>query len=78
MTDEIWRREVIESPCIKVCLMHPQAGLCIGCCRTAEEIAAWSTMTPEARRAVMAVLPSRVPLVHGTRRGGRAGRRGED
>jgi predicted Fe-S protein YdhL (DUF1289 family) len=76
MTDDIWQREAVESPCVKVCLLHPQSGLCIGCYRTAEEIAAWSTMTPETRRAVMAALPARAPLVRGTRRGGRAGRRG--
>ena len=74
MTDEIWRRETVESPCVKVCLLHPQAGLCIGCYRTAEEIAAWPRMSPEARRAVMAELPSRAPRVRGGRRGGRAGR----
>ena len=77
MTDEVWRREAVESPCVLVCVLHPEAGLCIGCYRTAEEIAAWSTMTPEARRAVMAELPARAPRVRGTRRGGRAGRRGE-
>lgn len=77
MTDEVWRREAVESPCVKVCLLHPQAGLCIGCYRTADEIAAWPAMTPEARRAIMDALPSRAPLVRGARRGGRAGRRGE-
>ena len=77
MTDDPWRREQVESPCVKVCLLHPQSGLCIGCYRSADEIAAWSTMTAEARRAVMAELPARAPLVRGTRRGGRAGRRDE-
>ena len=75
MSDEVWRREAVESPCVNVCLLHPTAGLCLGCYRTAAEIAAWATMTPEARRALMAVLPARAPLVRGTRRGGRAGRR---
>jgi hypothetical protein len=75
MSDEVWRREAAESPCVNVCLLHPTAGLCLGCYRTAAEIAAWPTMTPEARRALMAELPARAPLVRGTRRGGRAGRR---
>jgi predicted Fe-S protein YdhL (DUF1289 family) len=78
VTDEVWRREAIESPCVKVCLLHPVAGLCIGCFRTADEIAAWSTMTPDERRTVMAELPARAPRVSGTRRGGRAGRRARD
>lgn len=32
----------VESPCIRICLLHPEAGLCIGCYRTAAEIAAWA------------------------------------
>ena len=43
MSDEVWRREEIESPCVKVCLVHPATGLCVGCHRTVEEIAAWAT-----------------------------------
>lgn len=76
MSDEVWKRAEIESPCVKVCVLHPASGLCIGCLRTGAEIAAWSTMTPEERRRVMAALPERAPLVGGGRRGGRAGRRG--
>lgn len=76
MSDEVWRRDEVESPCVRICLLHPQAGICIGCYRTAEEIAGWSTMTPEARRAVMAELPGRAHLVKPVRRGGRAGRHG--
>lgn len=59
MSDEIWRREEIESPCTKVCLIHPGARICVGCLRTGDEIAAWSRMTPAARREVMAALPAR-------------------
>jgi predicted Fe-S protein YdhL (DUF1289 family) len=75
MSDEVWRREEVESPCIKLCVVHPEARICMGCYRSIEEIAAWSTMSPEARRAVMAELPSRAPLVKPSRRGGRAARR---
>lgn len=72
MSDEVWRRAEIESPCVKICMLHPDTGLCVGCSRTGDEIAAWSKMTPEARRAVMADLPDRQPAPG--RRGGRAGR----
>lgn len=74
MSDDVWRRAEIESPCVKVCVMHPAAGLCLGCYRSMEEIVAWSRLTPEARRAIMAELPGRAALVKPTRRGGRAGR----
>ncbi|MEZ5715629.1 MAG: DUF1289 domain-containing protein [Paracoccaceae bacterium] len=73
MSDDIWKRDEIESPCIKVCVLHPEEGLCTGCLRTREEIARWSRMTSEERRAIMAALPSRAPRLR-KRRGGRAAR----
>jgi predicted Fe-S protein YdhL (DUF1289 family) len=75
MSDEVWRRERVESPCIRLCVIHPPSGLCLGCYRTVEEIASWPAMTPEARRALMAELPGRAPRIRPERRGGRAGRR---
>lgn len=72
---EVWERAEPQSPCRKVCVMHPGSGLCIGCLRTVAEIAAWGGMTPEARRAVMAELPSREGRLR-VRKGGRAGRLG--
>lgn len=40
------------SPCINICKMNPQTGLCEGCLRTIDEIAQWSTATEEYKRAV--------------------------
>ena len=68
MTDEVWTRAEVESPCTKVCVIHPDSGFCMGCYRTGDEIAAWSRMTPEDRRALMDTLPTRAPLVKGRRR----------
>jgi len=73
MSDEIWRRDEIESPCVKVCVIHPRVGLCTGCLRTLDAIADWSTMTPAERRAVIEALPGRRAQLR-QRRGGRAGR----
>ena len=70
-TDEIWKREEVESPCVKICVVHPATRLCTGCLRSIDEIGAWGRMTPEERRAVMAELPSRAGLLT-KRRGGRA------
>jgi predicted Fe-S protein YdhL (DUF1289 family) len=78
VSDEVWRREAVQSPCIKLCVLHPEARLCLGCYRSIDEIAAWPGMSPEARRAVMADLPARAARVKPTRRGGRAGRRERD
>ena len=51
----------VASPCINVCRMNPDTGLCEGCYRTLDEIAAWSGMSAEERRAVLARLPARRP-----------------
>jgi uncharacterized protein len=53
MSDDIWKRAEIESPCIKVCVIHPEARICAGCLRSIEEIGGWSRMTPEDRRRIM-------------------------
>ena len=71
--DTVWRREEIESPCVQVCVVHPETRLCIGCARSIDEIGRWSRMTAEERRAVMAELSGRTPAPSG-RRGGRAAR----
>jgi uncharacterized protein len=75
MTDDIWKRDEIESPCIKVCVIHPEARICAGCHRTIEEIGGWSRMTPEERRRIMDELPARAARL-AVRRGGRRGRTG--
>ena len=72
-TDAIWQRAEIDSPCVKLCVVHPEARICVGCLRSIDEITAWSRMTPEARRGVIAELPARAGLLK-TRRGGRAAR----
>ncbi len=73
MTDDIWQREPIASPCVKICVLHPEARLCIGCYRTGAEIGGWMSMSDEERAAIMEDLPSRAPSLK-TRRVGRAAR----
>ncbi|MEZ5798436.1 MAG: DUF1289 domain-containing protein [Paracoccaceae bacterium] len=73
MKDDVWKRDEAQSPCVKLCVVHPEERLCVGCYRSIEEISAWSRMTPEARSAVMADLPSRAPRL-AKRRGGRMAR----
>lgn len=72
-TDGIWTRAEIESPCVKVCVVHPVERICTGCLRSIEEIGGWSRMTPEQRRAIMDELPGRAGRLK-KRRGGRAER----
>ena len=49
----------MTSPCVKVCQMDPVRGVCIGCCRTLDEIGRWSGMDEAERSAVMSSLPAR-------------------
>lgn len=49
----------MNTPCIKVCQMDPVRGVCIGCCRTLDEIARWGSMSDAERKAVMDALPAR-------------------
>jgi predicted Fe-S protein YdhL (DUF1289 family) len=49
----------IVTPCIKVCVVDGESGLCLGCMRTLPEIARWSALDDETRGAVMRELPAR-------------------
>ena len=71
--DDVWKRDEIASPCVKLCVVHPEERLCVGCLRSIEETSGWSRMTHEERAAVMAELPSRAPRL-AKRRGGRMAR----
>ncbi|HBQ37038.1 MAG TPA: DUF1289 domain-containing protein [Rhodobacteraceae bacterium] len=73
MDDGVWVRDEVSSPCVKLCVIHPEAELCTGCFRSLDEIAQWSKMTDAKRQEVMAELPARKPLIV-RRRGGRKGR----
>ena len=43
----VYSRIDIETPCIKVCVLDPESGYCIGCGRTRNEIAGWLDMTDQ-------------------------------
>jgi len=72
--DEVWSRDEVESPCIRVCVIHEDSGLCMGCYRTRHEIAGWSRMENEDRHELKQELPSRAHLIKGRRKGGRMAR----
>jgi uncharacterized protein len=66
MTDDIRKRSEIETPCVRICQLHPEAHICIGCFRSLAEIGAWSQMSPGERRRLMAELPSRAAGIQAT------------
>ncbi|PKQ11736.1 MAG: DUF1289 domain-containing protein [Alphaproteobacteria bacterium HGW-Alphaproteobacteria-1] len=73
MADEVWQRDEVESPCVRICVVHPEARICTGCLRSIDEITRWSKLSADERRAIMAALPDRADLLK-KRRGGRAAR----
>ncbi|MBB3711020.1 hypothetical protein FHS00_000573 [Limimaricola variabilis] len=73
MSDAVWKRGEVESPCVKLCTIHPETRLCLGCARSMDEIAAWGRMSAEERRAIMDDLPHR-QAAPTARRGGRKAR----
>ncbi len=52
----------LPSPCISVCAMDITSGLCRGCLRTLDEIAAWSKLDDEGKRVVWAHIEQRARL----------------
>jgi len=75
MTEYIWKRNEIDSPCVNICIVHPQANICAGCFRTIDEISGWSNMSPAQRKEIIEELPNRSSKLK-VRRGGRAKRLG--
>jgi predicted Fe-S protein YdhL (DUF1289 family) len=49
----------LETPCVNICLLDADTGLCVGCGRTIDEIARWAAMSEGERHAIMAALPAR-------------------
>ncbi|GAK70736.1 hypothetical protein RRU01S_13_00740 [Agrobacterium rubi TR3 = NBRC 13261] len=54
----------METPCINICTLDPDDGLCVGCYRTIEEIMGWSGYGDAARSAIMAELAQRTSQRH--------------
>jgi hypothetical protein len=50
----------LDSPCVKICVLDPALGFCIGCGRTGEEIGNWLRYSDGERKAVRARLDARL------------------
>jgi len=49
----------VASPCVSVCEMDEDSGLCTGCYRTLEEIATWSSIPNQKRWEIVKSLGKR-------------------
>jgi predicted Fe-S protein YdhL (DUF1289 family) len=63
------------SPCVKTCVIDPVTGFCIGCGRTAAEIARWTALGAPERAAVVATLAGRLGFMTSRAARRRDGRR---
>jgi predicted Fe-S protein YdhL (DUF1289 family) len=52
----------VPSPCVSVCRMNPASELCEGCFRTLDEIADWSRMDDDGKRAVWRAIGERIAV----------------
>jgi len=50
----------IQSPCISVCRMSDSTGLCMGCFRTGDEIASWSSAGDGGKRGIWKLIEQRM------------------
>lgn len=49
----------IATPCVKVCIVDGDSGLCMGCYRLLSEVAGWQRLSDDERARIMAQLPGR-------------------
>ena len=49
----------VISPCVGVCSIDPQSGLCIGCLRSSSEIAIWPQINNQKALQIMKEIKGR-------------------
>lgn len=58
-----WASDVpVPSPCISICRMDEASGLCAGCLRTRDEIAAWSRLDDTGKLSIWARVARRADV----------------
>jgi hypothetical protein len=58
MADGALQLPTIESPCVNICRLD-DSGVCVGCFRTAGEIASWLSYSDAERREIIEALADR-------------------
>jgi predicted Fe-S protein YdhL (DUF1289 family) len=53
----------IKTPCVKVCVIDGESGLCMGCYRRLNEVAGWAKLSDAERETIMGELKSRRSLI---------------
>jgi hypothetical protein len=52
-------KELILSPCIRVCTIDEKTGYCLGCARTLEEVCSWALMPDAEKKRILSELEGR-------------------
>jgi len=55
--------QTIDTPCKKICTLHPQLQLCTGCGRTLAEIERWTALSPAERIGLIQVANERLATI---------------
>jgi predicted Fe-S protein YdhL (DUF1289 family) len=58
----------VATPCVKLCIVDGESGLCLGCLRSLAEIAAWGGLDAAERSRIMAGLGDRLAQIHPEKR----------
>jgi predicted Fe-S protein YdhL (DUF1289 family) len=53
----------IKTPCVKVCVVDGESGLCMGCYRRLNEVAGWAKLSDAERETIMGELRGRRALI---------------
>ena len=53
------KKKYVISPCVGVCSIDPQSGLCIGCLRSSSEIAIWPQINDKKALQIMKEIKDR-------------------
>ena len=53
----------IKTPCVKVCVVDGESGLCMGCYRRLNEVAGWAKLSDAERETIMGELQGRRSLI---------------
>jgi predicted Fe-S protein YdhL (DUF1289 family) len=53
----------IKTPCVKVCVVDGESGLCMGCYRRLNEVAGWAKLSDAERETIMGELRARRSLI---------------
>jgi len=61
-------QDYVPSPCINLCQLDQDSGCCRGCFRTLDEIAAWSRVSNDEKRKIVAAAQRRRDDAGGTMR----------